>query len=118
MANNNYKRGRRLEYSVKDNLERLGYVTVRAAGSKGPADIIAMDSSRKYFIQCKISGYIGVEEWNEIMRYARKVCAIPIMATREEGKRGVKYFRMMRDKDGTKKRQPLEPFEFGKAVTQ
>lgn len=38
----NYCRGRNLEYRVKELFEKAGYVVVRAAGSKGVADLVAI----------------------------------------------------------------------------
>jgi Holliday junction resolvase len=37
------KKGRRAEHRCQRLLESAGFATVRAAGSKGPADIVAFD---------------------------------------------------------------------------
>jgi Holliday junction resolvase len=42
MPNRNYQRGRAFEYKVKKHYESLGWFVVRAAGSKGPADLLAV----------------------------------------------------------------------------
>lgn len=114
-SNNTYRRGRDFEYYVKRQLDGMGYVTFRAPASKGPADVVAISKGAVYFIQCKIGGYIGVDEWNEIMDYADRVGAIPLMATKGDNGRGARYFRLTGRKDGSKSRQPMVEFEFDMA---
>lgn len=69
MPNINYKRSRSREYSLKKALERQGYFVIRAAGSKGFADLVAIkpivdpNAPRRFgksiyevrFIQIKVS---------------------------------------------------------------
>lgn len=52
----NYTAGRSLEYRVIADLERDGYVCVRAAGSKGAADIVALKPGQVLLVQAKRSG--------------------------------------------------------------
>lgn len=40
--NTNYQRGRRAEYEAKKLLEKRGYQVIRAAGSHGPFDLVAI----------------------------------------------------------------------------
>lgn len=49
----NYFAGRRAEYRSMDLLERAGMLTVRAAGSKGPADIVAIGGGPPILVQVK-----------------------------------------------------------------
>lgn len=113
-ANGKYRRGRDFEYYVKRKLEELGYVALRSPASKGPADVVAISKKAVYFIQCKIGGYIAVDEWNEIMDYAERVGAVPVLAAKGENGRGARYYRMTGRKDGSKRRQPMTEFEFEK----
>ena len=59
VGNNNYTRGAAFERTVKAYLEFLGYYAVRAAGSHGLTDVIALKHDgidREHhvlFIQCK-----------------------------------------------------------------
>lgn len=61
--NLNYKRSRARETSLKHSLEKQGYYAIRAAGSKGLADIIAIKPAtcgdafhfEVRFIQVKVS---------------------------------------------------------------
>lgn len=58
MSNPNHKkRGTRFEHRVKKHLEKAGCDVFRSAGSRSPADLIALHPDKKcvYFIQCKIS---------------------------------------------------------------
>lgn len=41
------------EYKVRDYFEARGYTVIRSAGSKGPIDLIAFNSSECQLIQCK-----------------------------------------------------------------
>ncbi len=68
-----YANGRSFEYKVMEDLERSGWVSVRAAGSKGStkADIVAFHPSGIVgMIQCKTNGIISAEEWNRLHEIA------------------------------------------------
>lgn len=101
----NYERGRSFEYSVMKKLEKAGYVTVRAAGSKGPADIVAASRCVLLFVQCKISGVLPPEEWNTFMDFCTEAGAYPVMAMKNGRK--IEFYLLHDKKDGTKKRQPM-----------
>jgi len=47
-----YQKGRRLEYRVKELLEREGYFVIRSSGSHTPVDIVAINESEVVLIQC------------------------------------------------------------------
>lgn len=111
-SNTKYRRGRDFEYSVRDKLAEIGYVTFRSPASKGPADVVAICKHGVYFIQCKIGGYIPVAEWNEIIDFSEKAGAVPILARRKSNGRGMEFYRLTDRKDGSKRAQPMEPFEF------
>jgi len=49
----NYAKGRRAEWAVRDLLQEAGAIVVRSAGSKSPADLVAMFPHRTYAIQVK-----------------------------------------------------------------
>jgi len=49
----NYAKGRRAEWAVRDLLQESGAIVVRSAGSKSPADLVAMFPHRTYAIQVK-----------------------------------------------------------------
>lgn len=68
-----YNNGRSFEYKVMDDLSVSGWVSVRAAGSKGStkADIIAFHPERGIMlVQCKTNGIISAEEWNRLFQVA------------------------------------------------
>lgn len=76
--NQNYRRGRQKEYSLKDSLEKDGYIVFRTAGSHGIADLIAVRPRLEgkadlfpevRFIQVK-SGTKILEEKREIQHHA------------------------------------------------
>ncbi|HEY4721038.1 MAG TPA: hypothetical protein VII92_04275, partial [Anaerolineae bacterium] len=57
--NRNYLSGRRAEYAARRRLQLNGYTVVRAAGSKGPIDLVAWNDSELRLIQIK-SGRKGI----------------------------------------------------------
>ena len=58
MTTSNYRRGRRLEYLARAALVADGYTVVRAAGSKGPVDLVAMNVNQVRLIQVKSPGHV------------------------------------------------------------
>lgn len=47
-----YRKGRRLEYRVRDLLKAKGWVVIRAAASR-PVDLVGMKAGRVVLIECK-----------------------------------------------------------------
>ena len=64
MPNKNYLNGRRKEYKIKREFEKLGYIVLRTAGSHGFADLIAIEIREKriIFIQCKPNNFSKKKE--------------------------------------------------------
>ena len=103
-----YDLGRALEYRVKGLLERDGYYVIRAAASKGLVDLAAMKPGQVLLVQCKRSGALPPAEWNALYDLAASLGAVPLMAVK--GLRGTQLHRLTGRKDGTRRRQPMEPF--------
>jgi len=62
MPNRNYQRGRAREYRVMKALEKASYHCVRAAGSKGLFDIVAICKEGIRLIQVKLNKGPTAEE--------------------------------------------------------
>lgn len=75
----NATRGIYLERRVAEDLAALGWFTIRAAGSHGLADVVAIRPGEVVLIQCKTDGQIRGGEWNHLYELARRVGAIPIV---------------------------------------
>lgn len=103
-----YRLGVALEYRVKQLLERDGYYVIRAAASKGIVDLIALKPHQTLMVQCKRSGALPPSEWNELFGLAERLGAVPLMAVK--GLRGTRLMRLTARKDGSRRRQPMEPF--------
>jgi Holliday junction resolvase len=104
-----YQLGRALEYRVRDQLQADGYFVIRAAASKGPADLVAIKPPQILLVQCKRSGTLPPAEWNQLYDIADSLGAIAVMAVK--GLRGTQLLRLTGRKDGTcGRRQPMEPF--------
>lgn len=59
MPNNQYQAGYKLERATRLLLELNGYLTIRASGSKGCADLVALKPGEVLLVQCKTSGRLG-----------------------------------------------------------
>jgi Holliday junction resolvase len=55
-----YRKGRRLEYVVRDMFRRRGWFVVRAAASK-PVDLVCLKNGEVVLVECKY-GVRGVEQ--------------------------------------------------------
>lgn len=87
----NYESGRRLEWAVQHNLNANGYDTIRAASSKGTADVIGFKVGQTVFVQAKTSGRISPLDRSNLLRLASLVPGgIAVVAARP----GVTYRRL------------------------
>jgi len=87
MPNANRRAGDYLERQTKAALAAQGWWVIRAAGSFGEADIVALRTGMaSMLISCKVDGRIGPKERTELIDAATRAGARPIMASR--AKRG------------------------------
>lgn len=89
----NKARGTAFERKVSAALTEDGYLVIRAAGSHGAADLIAIKPGQVLFVQVKLggAGACSPAEWNEFFRLATSVAALPILAYRP-GRQGIAYW--------------------------
>jgi Holliday junction resolvase len=83
-----YRRGRRLEYVVRDMFRRKGWFVVRAAASK-PVDLVCLKDGEIILVECKY-GVRGVR-WTELallLEATEKADARPVLAIAEKRGRG------------------------------
>ena len=85
VPNRNYRNGRALEYRVKKWLEADNWFVVRSSGSHGIADLISVKKGKVCLIQCKTNGHISVEERRELIKVAKSIGAIPMLASTKGG---------------------------------
>jgi Holliday junction resolvase len=96
---NNYKRGAAFERTVKHWLEEREYYVIRAAGSKGPADLWAIAPREKLIlVQCKIDGKLSHDETDVLINIGDHVGARPVLAAK--GKRGKVLMYWIKPLDG------------------
>ena len=77
----NYSRGRNHEYAVRDALETDGYWCVRAAGSKGKADLVALKPGEVVLVQVKASSpQVSPAEREALFGMASATCTVPVVA--------------------------------------
>jgi Holliday junction resolvase len=79
-----YRKGRRLEYVVRDMFRRRGWFVVRAAASK-PVDLVCLKGGDIVLVECKY-GVRGVR-WAELaplLEAAEKADARPVLAIAEK----------------------------------
>jgi Holliday junction resolvase len=65
-----YRDGVRVEHAVIDHLQDNGYDTVRAASSKGLADVVAVKPGQILFVNCKRTTPPGPAEREALLRVA------------------------------------------------
>ena len=85
-----YRKGRRFEYRVKDFLEKQGFFVLRQAKSSFP-DLFAIKLKRNNsyeikLVECRINGYINVDEKARLCNLAKRIKAKPFIA-KKSGKK-------------------------------
>jgi hypothetical protein len=78
-----YSEGRKLEYAALASLTLDGYWCIRAAGSKGKADVVALKPglvNEILFVQCKLDGGMGPAERFDLFKLATEFDAIALCA--------------------------------------
>jgi Holliday junction resolvase len=90
-----YAIGKRFEDKVRANLESDGYGVVRAGGSRGAADLVALKSGQTLIIQCKrTNGQLPPAERAKLLDLARICGGLPIVAYQPVPRRPVRYRRL------------------------
>lgn len=87
-----YRRGYTFETAIRADLESDGYWTIRAAGSHGLADVIAIKPGQTLAVQAKL-GPMPHDEWNALYRLCTEFGMVPLVA--DKPKRGqIRYRRI------------------------
>lgn len=103
-----YRLGRDFERAIRGRLERKVYFVMRAHGSKGKIDLLAVKVNPAanthgqpaghivLGVQCKRRGDIGSAEWNELMDVCEPHGIMPVVAVKlfESGKDSVAFYRL------------------------
>lgn len=77
----NYTTGRSLEYKVRDALEEDGYQCIRAAGSKGKADIVGLKIGEVILVSVRLNNpQLSPAERQALLELARLTGAVPLVA--------------------------------------
>jgi Holliday junction resolvase len=86
MPNKNYIKGYNFERNLAIALRRKGFFVVRAGGSKGPADLVAVRKNEPArLIQCKVGdACVSAVERNELYLAAIEAGAIAITACKKD----------------------------------
>ena len=98
----NKQRGTRFEYRVRDHLKSLGWTVFRSAGSRSPADLIALAQSYDnslitLCVQCKAYEDPTLEraEFKGLLAL-RKMGALVLVISRLEGNHALQFFELSR----------------------
>ncbi len=90
-----YRTGRDFEYRVIHALEVDGYDCIRAAGSKGKIDVVALKYRQQLFVQIKrTDGQIPPADRVELLRLAALVQAVPLVAYQPVPRKPIAYRRL------------------------
>jgi Holliday junction resolvase len=107
----NYRRGAAFEREVAARLAEDGYRVLRAAGSHGKADLVALKPRQVVLVQCKLTGPggVGPAEWNALWELASYVDALAVIA--HKPLRGhIAYLRLIGPKQRPTRRPPAQPW--------
>jgi Holliday junction resolvase len=77
-----YQQGRNVEWDVVHHLTENGYECLRAASSKGVADVVAFKPGQALFVNVKRTRPPGPEERADLLRVAGYIGAVPLVALR------------------------------------
>jgi len=108
-----FKFGRYAELVVGIYLQHYGWNVWLSAGSRGPADIIATRSSRKWLIQVKSSNKIPVlkgREVNQLKDMAKSADGLPVVATLQPKEAVIET---LRQKDKVNSSEPFTLSNYG-----
>lgn len=113
---NSAAKGAAFERRCRKDLEEAGWTVVRAAASKGPADLWAVRQengrSRMLVIQAKAGRQaMGPGEWNRFCQHAELILATPIVVDKAPGVSRPQWWRITGLKDGSGGPQPRAPFD-------
>ena len=107
------RNGADFERTVLADLDERGWWCIRAAGSHGAADVVALRSGwDPVLVQAKASGVIGPAEWDELWRAAERAGGNAVVADRvrdaHDRRRTRIRYRIMLGPRGTAARRPWE----------
>lgn len=108
---NQYSRGRNLEYATRDLLIEQGFWVMRSAGSKTVVDLIALREDHALMVQCKLRGLISPDERKELLRVAKLIQAVPVVASKVAGSSEILFHQLTGD--GPKEREPFDGVRTG-----
>ena len=80
-----YSEGVRIERLIRDDMIANGYDVMRAAGSKGPADLACFKPGQVALISVKRTTPPGPAERADLIRVAGYVAALPLVALKPKG---------------------------------
>lgn len=79
----NRRAGDYFERQCRATLRQHGWIVIRAAGSHGPADLVALRADKKpMLVSCKLNGYLRPQERVEFLAVAKQAGARGVVASR------------------------------------
>lgn len=113
----NSSRGLAFERKCRRKLERHGWTVIRAAASKGPADLIAFKAGHDpLFVECKNNGRLDYKDWNALYDRCEELGVVPILAWQQGFPPVVSFRRLLERKGETGsqgQRAPVEEYDLG-----
>ena len=97
-----YSRGYSFERRVRGVLQDQGWVTFRAAGSRGPVDLVALKAGEVLLAQVKVDGLLSPREREDLFLLSRELQVRVVVAYRQE--RDLKWLMVM----GPERLDPVE----------
>jgi len=78
-----YRKGRRLEYVVRDMFRRRGWLVIRAAGSK-PVDLVCLKGKKAVLVECKYGRGATWRDLYPLLDAASRARVKPVLAVAEK----------------------------------
>lgn len=99
MPNRAYQRAAKQENTLKKLLENKGWLVMRAPGSRGPFDLIAIKHGRALAISCKTDRHdITPLEWRTLYLIARAHRIAPVIADKTGPRHTMRYWLILAEK--------------------
>ena len=93
---NTAHQGRRVEHAIRADLAAHGYDIVRAAASKGPADLVAIKFGQVVFVNVKRTRLPDRAEREELLRLAALLPGVGVgVIARKPPRRPIRYDRVL-----------------------
>jgi Holliday junction resolvase len=100
MTQTHYTTGVAHEHRTRNRFIAHGWIVIRAAGSKGPFDLLAAKHRQRVIISCKRNRQaVGPTEWHALWNAAQIVDATPLIADMSGPRNALRLWQLVGDRN-------------------